>query len=338
MAVHSRMELKTHDNYPGTPRRLRLSPRSTGVKVIIGPLDILIARAVHDAGMLSTPQIFAIIAPAYLNEKSLQQRLTILSNEENCWYEGKQLQGPFLHRPLHQSYADNARSNYLLYTLAPLSERILQKVGHFSDNRPKGLRPLPHAHFAATAIASLAVGFRKQGFEWGFQHEFLDQKGATLGAQVPYFWGDGDRRYLEKPRTLIPDGIGFAHYKPGYRLFHIEADNNTEPGWTTNDQRKSLRRNIAQGEQFVVGGQYQKHYHTEKVGLMTLNFFVTQARMDMFFEIVKVETGPNRYQCGKVVPEFQMPFKPRPIIDHIWQTPFKRYGHPDFDILDPQAR
>ena len=113
---------------------------------------------------------------------------------------------------------------------------------------------------------------------------------------------DADLRYpIEIPdpasgrfsrKDLIPDALFALEYHTSegsrYRAFLVEADRSTEPATSSNFNRKSWRRNLAQYSRYIGEGLYRVHLKL-KSPMLVLNVVTDENRVAQISRLVEAE-------------------------------------------------
>ena len=195
-------------------------------------------------------------AGEYINEKRARERLTDLFNEAETRHGGT-----YLSRPLQQFRTIDSRYNQLVYDLTQASVAALKETGLHSPyaTRPSG--PWLHGFMTACITASIELAtLAREDLKFIPGWRVLERAGAQLRFPTPI---EDPKSGKTVSRDLIPDALFGLEYLtdagPRYRFFLVEADRGTEPMTTSNWNRKSWQRSLAQYRAYVGGGLYRDH-------------------------------------------------------------------------------
>ncbi|ANK81555.1 MAG: hypothetical protein TEF_12705 [Rhizobiales bacterium NRL2] len=237
-------------------RRNRLRPISTGKRISPQPRDLLWFRKIHEHGPLPSSYLHGFSAGEYRSVKRARERLTDLFNESETRHGG-----PYLSRPLQQFRTIDSRYNQLVYDLTPASIDALKDAGSYSAyaTRPSG--PWLHGFMTACITASIELAtLSRDDLKFIPGWRVLERAGAQLRFPTPIKDPKTGRTVT---RDLIPDALFGLEYLTDagarYRFFLVEADRGTEPMTTSNWNRKSWQRSLAQYRAYVGEGHYRDH-------------------------------------------------------------------------------
>ena len=293
-------------------RRKRISPYSTGKRVIPTERALLMMEKLHRHGPLSTPFLVEFAGQKFSSRNRTLERLTDLFNEDNTPHQGR-----YLDRP-HQQFATlDARYHDLMYDVLPPAVEALKDTERFFLNTPEtsSLKWKHDAFCAAiTASVDLAAAQHPEQYEYIFHDEIVSRIGKfefPIGS------------YL-----LRPDRAFGIRYKPSgqARIFLIEADCATEP-LTGPAKRKTQERTLAHYKTFIQDREYHR-YFPHGTRLMLLYVFSSKNRMHNVMQMA----GNNTYvlfQSWSAFSKYFIPPKPRhDLFTHGWL----RAGNSEFFI------
>ena len=225
--------------------------------------------------------------------------------------------GGYLFCPRQQRATENASFHPYIYDLTDLARDCLRDDGLSEDTiRPTG--HWVHGYMTACITSSIDIAAGRAGVAYIPGHRVLERSGATLGTEI-----DG--------RKLIPDQLFGLDHGGRYRFFCVEADRGTEPK-TASSGRKSYRAMVEQYQAFIGGKHYKEHYGLS-AGLLLLAVFSSPTNERRFLETVGQVMGRrSAYVLARTIPDFHVCFRPPPVLTDLFDGPWHRAGHPDFQI------
>lgn len=242
-------------------RRDRITPVSTGKRIILQKRDVVWLKALAEHGAL--PASYLLQYYPAKSEKRAKERLTDLFHEDNT-DDG----GAYLSRPPQQWRTIDSRYNELVYDLAAVGKAVLAKQGL----EPKtGKSPWLHGFMTACITASIELACMARAdiaFIRGSQ--ILKRANSSL-------------RYRLNNSTLVPDALFGLEYrqdgKKSYRFYMVEADRGTEPLSSKQSYRKSFKRHLEQYQNYIENTLYKDHLNLT-APLLVLNISASDKRME----------------------------------------------------------
>ena len=264
-------------------RRGRHRPQSTGKRVSLQDRDLLWLRKLHEHGPLASSFLLAYAKDTHRSAKRAKERLTDLFNEDNTAHGG-----PYLSRPPQQFRTLDSRYNQLVYDLTPAAEKALKQAGFWHGRRVARPGPWLHGFMVSSITASIELATRDRAdLTFIPQSRLLERAGTVL--RYPVDTPDPETGHVYT-KDLIPDALFALEYDTPngkrYRSLLVEADRSTEPATSTNFNRKSWRRNLAQYEQYVGQNLYQNHLQL-KSSILILNVVTDPKRVEQIGWIIE---------------------------------------------------
>lgn len=220
---------------------------------------------------------------------------------------------------------ENRFGNFHIYKLAERGWHTVRQ--EHSDNfiQPDG--GFLHQYLTSCITSSAHLGCMKHGFEYVPGHTILDGYGAKMTHQFPA--GKGFRA-----DQLL--GIDYGSKK---RVCLIEADRSTEPGRSSNVNRKSMQRMAAEHHRYHTEKRYREHLGLDKAEAISLVVFVTSGQEQLFHNELEalVRDLPKKERkvghiCTQVVEGFWPEFKPLEPFHQLFEGPWRRCGMEEFYI------
>lgn len=309
-------------------RRKRLRPISTGKRIRPQPRDLLWFRKLHEHGPLPSSYLNAFSAMDYRSEKRAKERLTDLFNEAETPHGG-----PYLSRPLQQFRTIDSRYNQLVHDLTPASVVALKEADHYpsSVSRPSG--PWLHGFMTACITASIEQAtLVRDDLKFIPGWMVLERAGARLRfpTEIRHSGSGGPIT-----KDLIPDALFGLEYLtdagPRYRFFLVEADRGTEPMTTTNWNRKSWMRSLAQYRAYVGGGMYRDHLRLT-APIMVLVVGTEQNKVERMVRLTRNEGSAEPWLLFTAIDGFGPVFRPQDPISDLLDRQWQRTSATGFDI------
>ncbi|MCP5383039.1 MAG: replication-relaxation family protein [Sphingomonadaceae bacterium] len=317
------------DNTDTLGRRKRLTPNPTGKRVSPTKRDLGWFAALAEHGPLPSSFLLAFSGNSHRSEKRARERLTDLFHEDNTPYGGA-----YLTRPPQQFRTIDSRYNQLVYDLAPAGERALD-LQQIRRGAPSG--PWLHRFMTGCITASIELATLARG-----DVSYIPQSSILAWAETdlryPVTITDPSTRW-RGPKDLIPDAVfGLCyHTRDGdrFRFFAVEADRATEPTTSSNWNRKSFERNLAQYQAYVAGGAYREHLRLS-APLLVLNVLSDERRMQRMVEFVASRySGGNSFVLFQDWQGFGPVFRPPEPSPAFLNGGWVRGGLPSFCIDQP---
>ncbi|MEM7243586.1 MAG: hypothetical protein AAF429_15520 [Pseudomonadota bacterium] len=286
-------------------RRASDKRQSSGKQLRLTDQDRLWLQKLHQHGPLPTSYLLAYTQHLRASEKRQSERLGDLFHEETTKHGGA-----YIDRPPQQFATHKAGYNQLVHQVSKSGLKALKEVDlEHQANTHKG--PWVHKHMVACITASIELAtLARPDVSFIAQHDILDRAKASL--TIPLKIAEpGSAQFRRK--DLTPDGLfGLAyHTNDGdrFRFFVLEADRSTEPVTSSNWNRKSFQRHLAQYEALITEGAYRDHFKLT-APLLVLNVVPDQARIDLMLRATERQVGDCAYQLFQCFEAFAPPWKP----------------------------
>jgi len=319
-------------------RRLRYHRKRTGKRIAPTERDTTIFALLRRYRYLRSTFIHAFVGGC---EKRLIERLGDL------FHEG------YLNRPPQQWQAFNARYAPAVYELDALGEAFLRERGEeepayavdlVAKGRMGANRQFAHALMICDTLSSIELGVRQtRGVRFISWQEILARAPeSTRAAPNPFaipvsisytFPHTGTTR--TSTTTLIPDGLfGLAYAQPDsgrtlYRFFALEAERTNRVHCSNLEQTSWLRKVLAYRE---ITAQRIYHSHLGLPNLMVLVVTPTDARIETMTKLIMDITedrGSTQFLLRSIP---VLGFKAPPPTPELFVSPWRRAGHPAFEI------
>ena len=308
---------KTHDSLN---RRSRLTPTSTGKRVVPRVRALTWFEALHRHGSLNSSMLHAFTAHLFRDETLSKKRLRDLFHEDNTPHGGHYLIRPH-QQPVYDLDSPSIKPIDLFYDITYAAELALKEAGLWHEHVPKRSNNWKHDALRAyvTANRDLVCRQHPDKFEYIYHDEIVERI-KTTSFQV----GED---------VIIPDGFDGIRYLPSRTaiLFIHEIDMNTQPLRSKSEWRhKSFEKSDRLYKRFFEERIYEE-YFGKGASVMLQHTTVNARHMQNMLEVV----GSSIHQLFTCVPEFGATFTspgPRP---ELVFTPYLRAGKPTFDVSNP---
>lgn len=229
-------------------RRRRNSVRQPEGNTVLQASDIEILQFIHlYGGMLSTDIIFE-----YARQRGLYRNKTFLSRRLKVLYHNTGL----IDRPKQQRMIERPERFPLIHRVSDKGEEFLKERGLFSEHAPRPNGAYNHQMMTACIYACYFLNAREQGMTFVPQHEFFEENQAPFAINVEGKPVSPDAIFLLKPKD--------AEGNERRIVVFLEVDRATEPGYSSDDKRKSWGRSVDQYK-YIIGQRgsaqpYKDHY------------------------------------------------------------------------------
>lgn len=270
------------NSHDGLGWRSRMRPRSTGKRITPQSRDLLWFSKLSEHGPLPSSFLLEYSAGTHRSAKRAQERLTDLFHEANT-PDG----GAYLSRPPQQIRTIDSRYNQLVYDLTGAGQCVVLERG-LSQQRPfRGSGPWVHQLMVSCITASFDLAcLVRDDIHFIPQSYLLARAKAELRYPVE---ARDPTSGTPKRKDLIPDAIFGLEYKckkgSKYRCFVIEADRSSEPATSSNFNRKSWQRALAQYNSYIGQGLYRQHLNLTSP-LILLIVVPDQKRLEQIAKLI----------------------------------------------------
>ncbi|MCJ8325167.1 MAG: replication-relaxation family protein [Rhizobiales bacterium] len=318
------------NDFDAIQRRSRTRPTTTNKRVTAQPRDILWFEKIHQHGPLSTSFLHGFSKHNHHSEKSTNQRLTDLFNEDNTPQHGT-----FLQRPHQQLRTIDSRYNELVYDLTPASISMLKKAELWKKQSTKRSGPWLHNYMVSCITASIELATsEREEITFIPQSKILARANTELKYSTQFVEPNNGKTIT---KDIIPDALFGLEYKHSgksyFRFFLVEADRGTEPSTTKNFNRKSHLRNLLQYEDYIGNGRYKNHLNLT-APLLVLNVFSDRIKLKKMIDLIETASSSrgNPYMLFQYFEEFDESFKPPKPNFSLLNSGWQRAGKSDFNI------
>lgn len=202
-------------------------------------------------------------------------------------------------------------TRHAVYTLAPAGAKAL----HIEPRRPP--HEYHHQLIQDVTKASIELGCASRGItflDWAHLKDHDDLKGKSWW--IP----------IDNENSYEPDGppIILRYGQGNYRYLFTEIDRGTEP-LTTKVSRRNITSLFEEIGAVMKQRLYEKHFDFESALFLIVT--ISEKRMDSMMQVAAEVLGTPTYVLFKTTEEWQ-----RDANDNMLATPWKRVGHPEFDL------
>lgn len=218
-------------------RKRPVGRQPTGRSISTFERDLKMLQFVHLYGGMATSELlfqYCLEEKLYTKRHALHRRLRQMYDEGNLWIRHKK-----------------SKYEYTTHQVSNEGDRLLKQYGLYSEYAPKARGTFEHQKMLCSIYQSYYLSCRRLGIEFTPQHVLLEKVGH--GERI-------EAMYNGKPTDLVPDALFKIKTDGKEALIFLEVDRGTEPGFSTDPNRKSWVKNAEQYRYIIGSKTYKEHF------------------------------------------------------------------------------